>query len=234
MKLILIATILMVVSQTDEAYGQNTQYSAPGKVYTFEEANRLNGTAQPTINGKPYSQYKAEQEALKRQASALNQAGYVSPMSATTPEPARTVMPNQKPDNTQVPAAVEGALVKPAAVQPKQGDAAANQTGPGALSLSNGVIQIDASSAPLSIPSLKVPDKTIETKGSPSESIYNTHPSGGKAVPVKIEGSIAPDAPKVPVSDPAKTVSASPVATQEPAKAAAPSLKVKTVAGQGN
>lgn len=36
------------------------------KTMTIEEANRLNGTAQPTINGKPYSQYKAEQEALKQ------------------------------------------------------------------------------------------------------------------------------------------------------------------------
>jgi hypothetical protein len=39
--------------------------SASAKKMTAEEANKLNGVAQPTINGKPYSQYKAEQEALK-------------------------------------------------------------------------------------------------------------------------------------------------------------------------
>lgn len=50
-------------------FGQNSP-GAPSKSLTVEEANRLNGVAQPTINGKPYSQYKAEQDALKKQMEA--------------------------------------------------------------------------------------------------------------------------------------------------------------------
>jgi hypothetical protein len=36
------------------------------KIMSIEEAKKLNGWSEPTINGKPYSQYKAEQEALKK------------------------------------------------------------------------------------------------------------------------------------------------------------------------
>lgn len=36
------------------------------RVMSIEEAKKLNGWAEPTINGKPYSQYKAEQDALKK------------------------------------------------------------------------------------------------------------------------------------------------------------------------
>lgn len=39
------------------------------KTLTIAEANALNGTAQPTINGRPYSEYKAEQDALKKQST---------------------------------------------------------------------------------------------------------------------------------------------------------------------
>lgn len=45
------------------------------KKLTVAEANALNGVAQPTINGKPYSQHKAEQEALKKQKAV--QSSYI-------------------------------------------------------------------------------------------------------------------------------------------------------------
>lgn len=48
------------------SYSQSS-LGTSGKTMTVEEANKLNGVAQPTINGKPYSQYKAEQDALKQQ-----------------------------------------------------------------------------------------------------------------------------------------------------------------------
>lgn len=60
-----------------QVYAQNAaDPSANAKQLTVAEANKLNGTAQPTINGKPYSQYKAEQEALKKQ----KQAGQSAPV----------------------------------------------------------------------------------------------------------------------------------------------------------
>jgi hypothetical protein len=49
---------------------QNNAANSTIKKMTVEEANRLNGSVEPTINGKPYSQYKAEQDALKRQPAA--------------------------------------------------------------------------------------------------------------------------------------------------------------------
>ncbi|MBK9532343.1 MAG: hypothetical protein IPO42_11310 [Chitinophagaceae bacterium] len=44
------------------------------KVMSTQEANALNGKAEPTINGMPYSQYKAQQEALKQKQSVENKS----------------------------------------------------------------------------------------------------------------------------------------------------------------
>lgn len=69
MKKILITGICFLL--LSNAYSQNSNTQAAGSpTMTIAEANRLNGVAQPTINGKPYSQYKAEQDALKQQQSA--------------------------------------------------------------------------------------------------------------------------------------------------------------------
>ncbi len=38
----------------------------PVRIMTSEEANQLNGKADPVIDGVPYSQYKAQQELLKQ------------------------------------------------------------------------------------------------------------------------------------------------------------------------
>ena len=67
MKRILFGSVFMLCVIC--GFGQNSP-GAPSKSLTVEEANRLNGVAQPTINGKPYSQYKAEQDALKKQMEA--------------------------------------------------------------------------------------------------------------------------------------------------------------------
>lgn len=53
---------------TTSASGENS------KKMTVAEANALNGTSQATINGKPYSQYKAEQQLLKNKQQAAASA----------------------------------------------------------------------------------------------------------------------------------------------------------------
>ena len=62
MKKILIISLLTGVIYTANAQNYNTA----SKTLSIEEANKLNGIANPTINVIPYSQYKAQQEALKQ------------------------------------------------------------------------------------------------------------------------------------------------------------------------
>jgi len=92
-KIILIALFGLVLFQ---AKAQNPTNPVT-KAMTVEEANKLNGVAQPTINGKPYSQYKAEQDALKQQQATKQQASVAvaDPMSlkATGPDLNKPVMP---------------------------------------------------------------------------------------------------------------------------------------------
>jgi hypothetical protein len=66
-KIILVTLCGLVITQ---GYSQNAGQPGNSKVMSVEEANRLNGVGHPTINGKPYSQYKAEQDALKQQQAA--------------------------------------------------------------------------------------------------------------------------------------------------------------------
>ncbi|HUR65182.1 MAG TPA: hypothetical protein VMZ03_02425 [Chitinophagaceae bacterium] len=62
--------IIAVVSLVGLA-GISAAQEPPTKQLSIQQANQLNGTPkEPTINGKPYSQYKAEQEALKNQQAA--------------------------------------------------------------------------------------------------------------------------------------------------------------------
>ena len=90
---------------------------APTKSMTVAEARQLNGVAEPTINGKPYSQYKAEQDALKKQNTAPQQLNNVSNTglaSAPASAPAKTTAPapNRKPENGVAAPAVEASVVK--------------------------------------------------------------------------------------------------------------------------
>jgi len=70
----------------------NDATNAAAKRLTVEEANKLNGVAQPTINGIPYSQYKAQQEALKQAQAAAN----AKVIAATTNTPATATGANGK------------------------------------------------------------------------------------------------------------------------------------------
>jgi hypothetical protein len=69
--------IMIIVPFTFLAFFVTAQSSRVegAKKLTVAEANALNGVAQPTINGKPYSQHKAEQEALKKQKAV--QSSYI-------------------------------------------------------------------------------------------------------------------------------------------------------------
>lgn len=67
----IILTGIVAFCGVSAAFSQDASGAPAGtKVMTVAEANRLNGVAQPTINGRPYSQYKAEQDALKQQKEA--------------------------------------------------------------------------------------------------------------------------------------------------------------------
>ncbi len=75
-KIILISFIVLISCFTVTAQQSFTPIPLTSgeklKVLTTEEANRLNGTARPTINGIPYSQYKTQQEALKQKQASEN------------------------------------------------------------------------------------------------------------------------------------------------------------------
>jgi len=66
--ILIIVGILPVVI----GYSQSNTTNSAAKKMTVEESNRLNGMAQPTINGIPYSQYKAQQDALKQKTTNTN------------------------------------------------------------------------------------------------------------------------------------------------------------------
>jgi hypothetical protein len=68
-----------------QVYSQNSPDALVGtKQMSVADANKLNGIAQPAINGKPYSQFKAEQEALKKQREAKLIAAKTNHPDATT------------------------------------------------------------------------------------------------------------------------------------------------------
>ena len=110
---------------TGVIYTANAQnYNTASKTLSIEEANKLNGVANPTINGIPYSQYKAQQEALKQanlQAEQKMQLQTQNMFSAVSA------------DDIQKPAA-KPAEVKPAAPAAKPVSAQyADKTIPGTL-----------------------------------------------------------------------------------------------------
>jgi len=91
-----------------------TSPSSNVRTMSVEEANKLNGVAQPTINGKPYSQYKAEQDALKQQQNNKKIA-LPSDIVALNITDAKAVKPEQQKPGAVV-AKTEG---KESSEQPK-------------------------------------------------------------------------------------------------------------------
>jgi pyruvate dehydrogenase complex dehydrogenase (E1) component len=106
-KILIIACIFSVTNSYAQSPG------APAKSLTVQEANKLNGTASPTINGIPYSQYKAQQEALKlanlqaqqKQTQQVNVPSVITTddiqKSATQPVEVKPTAPAAKPVSAQ-------------------------------------------------------------------------------------------------------------------------------------
>ena len=122
-KKLLICAAFVVVCMT--AQSQNALKAGPAnqpKRLTTAEANALNGTANPTINGRPYSEYKAEQDAIKQQqsqqqtskvdlnmtASAVKTSDGINQPVSTKPAPAKTEsdLKAQPVENKVVPSSV--------------------------------------------------------------------------------------------------------------------------------
>lgn len=134
-KIILISII--TVSGSLAIYAQQSAAPMPApngqkvKVMTTGEANRLNGTAQPTINGIPYSQYKAQQEALKQKKATENK-----------PVASKASLPVISKEQLAVPVVVADKKTAPADKQPY-----ADKTIPGTL-LTPPAINIGSANAP--------------------------------------------------------------------------------------
>src|SRR5689334_10154383 len=87
-KLLICAAFVVVCMSAQSQNALKAGSANQPKRLTTAEANALNGTPQPTIDGKPYSQYKAEQDALKNQQN--RQVAVVAPMLPTAPTVAKT------------------------------------------------------------------------------------------------------------------------------------------------
>lgn len=109
MKKIIFLSILIA-----SGFFANAQFAAPpapnSKKMTVEEANKLNGAVQPTINGVPYSQYKAQQEALKNKQQVASATAPV----ITTAKPATAAVDAQA---AAAPATPKVTIEKPTGVQ---------------------------------------------------------------------------------------------------------------------
>ena len=114
---------------TGVIYTANAQnYNTASKTLSIEEANKLNGVANPTINGIPYSQYKAQQEALKQANLQAEQKMQLQQQQQT-----QNMFSAVSADDIQKPAA-KPAEVKPTAPAVKPVSAQyADKTIPGTL-----------------------------------------------------------------------------------------------------
>ena len=72
-KIILILPALLLTFVFANAQDLQSKDGKKAKTMSFAESNSLNGSVEPIINGIPYSQYKAQQNALKKQQAAQQQ-----------------------------------------------------------------------------------------------------------------------------------------------------------------
>lgn len=103
-KIILTGIISFCIMNT--AFSQNASGAPAGtKIMTVAEANGLNGVVQPTINGIPYSQYKAQQNALKNQQAPQAAAPTLKVVPVTNEELQNLNKTDKQPSGNSVPAA---------------------------------------------------------------------------------------------------------------------------------
>ncbi len=95
-KIILTGIISFCLLNT--AFSQNaTGAPAGARVMTVAEANSLNGVAQPTINGVPYTQFKTQQDALKNKPATKQEAAVILPVTAINPDDLKNIRKEDKP-----------------------------------------------------------------------------------------------------------------------------------------
>ncbi|MBK7556949.1 MAG: hypothetical protein IPI54_00895 [Chitinophagaceae bacterium] len=116
------------------------------KVMSTQEANALNGKAEPTINGMPYSQYKAQQEALKQKQSVENKS--------VTARASLPVVSKEQP----APAVVADKKTVPADKQPY-----ADKTIPGTL-LTPPAVHMGSADAPKAATEIQAPAVAVPVK----------------------------------------------------------------------
>jgi hypothetical protein len=101
-KIILIAIVLFA---GHSVFAQTSSPTSGAKYLTTEESKKMNANVETTINGKPYSQYKAEQDALKKQreanllAAKTNNADAANTMTITNTASKTNVAPVKKEAN---------------------------------------------------------------------------------------------------------------------------------------
>lgn len=121
-------------------YSQTASPEPAANVMSIEQAKALSGHKEPMINGKPYSQYKAEQEALKQQRERQQQSASEASAVALKPGQAKpaavqqTSVPKFENDGyTPAPAKPQAEVVVAKAEQPKPKAATPDLANPAAL-----------------------------------------------------------------------------------------------------
>jgi len=117
-----------------------SQVPATAKKMTTAEANALNGKAEPTINGMPYSQYKAQQDALKQKQTSENKT-----------VTARATLPVVSKEQPAAAVVVADKKTAPADKQPY-----ADKTIPGTL-LTPPAINMGSANAPKAVTEIQAP-----------------------------------------------------------------------------
>lgn len=190
--------------------------SGGGKTMSVEDANRLNGVAQPTINGIPYSQYKAQQLALQNKKATTsnipagvgmsNVKGNAQPNKVAPAQQVNEVNPNGpssiRDEENKQNAAKQAELLK-ANEQPKTqpvnklpvpdfSNPASLTSVTGAIPATNGAIPVAGNDgktvAPNSVNGQVVPAGAMEKPAVKAVEKSNTNgPKSTDAVPAKAE-----------------------------------------------
>lgn len=106
--------VLVLMSVWYLALGQTNSPTGNAKYLTTEESKKYNANGETMINGKPYSQYKAEQEALKKQKQAQQSAQPVKDASVVMIKSSEIVPAPAKAEPAKKRSDDEGYEVKPA------------------------------------------------------------------------------------------------------------------------
>lgn len=96
MKKIFFCSIILLLAYSSNAQNATSIGGNNIKKVSVADANALNGVAQPTINGMPYSQYKAQQDALKNKVAAKQETGPSLQLTAINAEDLQNLRKEEK------------------------------------------------------------------------------------------------------------------------------------------